>query len=57
MARAVSAQLRNTPIPAAELADSKRTIVANFALSLENPQAVLGYYMNSWLYALPADVI
>ena len=49
------AQLRNTPIPAAELSDSKRAIVASFALSLENPQAVLGYYMNSWLYGLPAD--
>jgi zinc protease len=49
------AQLRNTPIPAAELADSKRAIVAGFALSLENPQSVLGYYMNSWLYGLPAD--
>jgi len=49
------AQLRNTPIPAAELSDSKRAIVASFALSLENPQAVLGYYMNSWLFGLPAD--
>ena len=49
------AQMRDKPVPAAELADSKRAIVASFALSLENPQSVLGYYMNSWLYGLPAD--
>ena len=49
------AQMRDKPIPAAELADSKRAIVASFALSLENPQSVLNYYMNNWLYGLPAD--
>jgi len=42
-------------VPASELQDSKRAIVANFALSLENPQQVLGYYIDSWLYDLPAD--
>jgi zinc protease len=49
------AQMRDKPVPAAELADAKRAIVASFALSLESPQAVLGYYLNSWLYGLPAD--
>lgn len=49
------AELRDKPVPANELQDSKRAIVANFALSLENPQQVLGYYIDSWLYQLPAD--
>jgi zinc protease len=49
------AELRDKPVPASELQDSKRAIVANFALSLENPQQVLGYYIDSWLYQLPSD--
>ena len=39
------AQMRDKPVPAKELADSKRAIVASFALSLENPQSVLGNYI------------
>jgi zinc protease len=35
--------------------DMKRAIVAVFALSLENPSQVLGYYVQNWLYGLPAD--
>jgi zinc protease len=49
------AEMRDTPVPAAELADAKRALVASFALSLESPQQVLNYYVNSWLYGLPAD--
>jgi predicted Zn-dependent peptidase len=49
------AELREKPVPANELQDSKRAIVAGFALSLENPQQVLGYYIDNWLYGLPAD--
>lgn len=49
------AQLANTPVPAAELADAKRALVASFALSLENASQVLGYYIDSWQYNLPAD--
>jgi zinc protease len=49
------AELRDKPVPANELQDSKRAIVAGFALSLENPQQVLGYYIENWLYGLPAD--
>jgi len=49
------AELREKPIPEKELADSKRALVASFALSLENPSQVLGYYVDSWLYRLPAD--
>ena len=48
-------EMRNTPVPEAELADAKRAIVASFALSLENPQAVLNYYVQGWMYGLPAD--
>jgi zinc protease len=49
------AELREKPIPEKELADSKRAVVASFALSLENPQQVLGYYIDSWVYRLPPD--
>jgi predicted Zn-dependent peptidase len=49
------AEMRDKPVPADELADVKRAIVASFALSLENPQSVLGYYTERWLYGLPAD--
>ena len=47
--------MRDTPVPADELADAKRAIVAGFALSLESPQRMLGYYTESWTYGLPAD--
>jgi zinc protease len=49
------AELREKPIPAAEFADVKRAIVGSFALALENPQQVLGYYVDNWQYGLPAD--
>jgi zinc protease len=49
------AVLRDTPIPAAEFADVKRAIVGSFALALENPQQMLGYYIDNWVYGLPAD--
>jgi zinc protease len=49
------AELRDTPVPANELADAKRAIVGSFARDLENPQQVLNYYVDSWLYGLPAD--
>jgi zinc protease len=49
------ATLRETPIPAGEFADVKRAIVGSFALALENPQQVLGYYVENWVYGLPAD--
>ena len=35
--------------------DAKRAIVAGFALSLESPEQMLGYYVQNWLYNLPAD--
>jgi predicted Zn-dependent peptidase len=49
------AELRTTPIPEKELTDAKRALVASFALSLENPSQVLGYYLDSWMYRLAPD--
>jgi predicted Zn-dependent peptidase len=49
------AAMREKPVPANELEDSKRAIVASFALSLESPSQMLGYYVQSWQYGLPAD--
>lgn len=48
-------QIRDVTVPAKELADKKRSLVASFALSLENPQQVLNYYVTRWIYKLPAD--
>jgi len=49
------AEMRDKVVPENELMDAKRAIAAGFALSLENPQQVLGYYVQNWLYGLPAD--
>jgi zinc protease len=48
-------ELRDKPVPENELADAKRAIVGSFARDLESPQQVLGYYIDNWLYGLPAD--
>jgi zinc protease len=47
--------MRMTPVAEKELNDHKRAIVASFALSLESPEQLLGYYVQSWMYGLPAD--
>ena len=49
------ASMRSTPVPEKELNDHKRAIVAGFALSLEQPEQLLGYYVQNWMYNLPAD--
>lgn len=49
------AEMREKPVPASEFEDAKRAIQASFALSLENPAAILNYYIQSWTYGLPAD--
>jgi zinc protease len=49
------AEMRDKPVPDNELMDAKRAIVASFALSLEDPRQVLGYYVQNWLYGLPVD--
>lgn len=48
-------QIREVRVPTKELQDKKRSLVANFALSLESPQQVLNYYTTRWIYGLPAD--
>jgi zinc protease len=47
--------MRDTPVPAEELSNVKRAIVAGFARSLENPSAILNNYIDSYVYKLPAD--
>ena len=47
--------MRDSLVPANEFEDSKRALVASFALSLESPQRILGYHVESWQYHLPAD--
>lgn len=47
--------IRDTTVPAKELQDRKRALVASFALSLESPQQMLTYYVTRWIYKLPAD--
>ena len=48
-------EMRDKPVPPSEFEDVKRAIVAAFALSLENANAILNYYIQSWTYGLPAD--
>jgi zinc protease len=48
-------QMRETPVPAKELADTKKALIAGFALSLESPNAILQNYQDSYIYKLPAD--
>ncbi len=43
------------PVPAAELDEAKRALVASFALSLENASRMLSYATTSEIYGLPAD--
>jgi len=48
-------QIREVPVPASELADAKRSMIASFALSLESPAQLLGLAVTAWRYKLPAD--
>jgi zinc protease len=48
-------RLRDQPVPADELENAKRAIVGSFALSLEQPQALLQNIVTQKLYNLPAD--
>ena len=48
-------RLRAEPVPDKEFMDRKRSLVASFALSLETPAAILGNYVTSRRYNLPAD--
>ena len=48
-------RLRDQPVPAEELENAKRAIVGSFALSLEQPQALLQNIITQKLYNLPVD--
>jgi zinc protease len=48
-------RLRNDKVPAEELENAKRALVANYALTLENASRMLDYYITSWIYHLPPD--
>ncbi len=47
--------MREQAVPEKDLQIAKRSMVASFALSLESPQQILGYYTTRWLFRLPAD--
>ncbi|MDQ3069980.1 MAG: insulinase family protein [Acidobacteriota bacterium] len=49
------ARMRDEKVPAEDLETAKRAIVAAFALSLESPQAIMGYHLTRWRYKLPVD--
>jgi zinc protease len=48
-------RLRDEKVPAEELENAKRAIVGSFALSLDQPQALLQNIITQKLYNLPAD--
>jgi predicted Zn-dependent peptidase len=48
-------RLRTQPVPAEELENAKRSIIGSFALSLEQPQALLQNIVTQMIYNLPAD--
>lgn len=48
-------RIRDEKVPAGELEDNKRSIVARFALSLESPQQLLNYSSIRKIYGFPED--
>jgi zinc protease len=48
-------QAREVPIPAKEFADSKRSMIAAFALTLESPAALLNNAITRYRFNLPVD--
>lgn len=48
-------EIRDVPVPKEELDGAKRTLVASFALGLENPAGVLQRWMQQRDFNLPAD--
>jgi zinc protease len=49
------AEIRNVAVPKEELEGAKRTLVASFALGLENPAQVLQRWMQQREFGLPED--
>ncbi len=48
-------RMRDEKVPAAELDDARRSVVAGFALSLESADQLLGFAEEQKIYNLPAD--
>lgn len=48
-------RIREEKVPTAELEDAKRSIISNFALSLENPAGVINAWMQVKYYGLPEN--
>ncbi len=48
-------RIRDERVPASELEEAKRALVASFALSLEKPDELLGYAIVRKIYGFPAD--
>jgi zinc protease len=48
-------RIRDEKVPATELEEAKRAIVAGFALSLERPTELLGYAITRKIYGFPPD--
>lgn len=48
-------RIRTEDVPEAELDETKRALVANFALSLEQPTQLLSYAVTQKMFRLPAD--
>jgi zinc protease len=48
-------KMRDEPVPTAEFRDAQRSLTASFALSLENPAALLNLYIVRQLYKFPVD--
>jgi zinc protease len=48
-------EIRDVPVPKEELEGAKRTMVASFALGLENPASVLARWMQQREYGFPED--
>jgi zinc protease len=48
-------RIQTDPVPAQELDEARRAIIASFALSLENPQEVLNAWLTVQYFGLPKD--
>jgi len=48
-------RIQTDPVPPQELGEAERSIIASFALSLENPQEVLNAWLTVQYYGLPKD--
>ena len=48
-------RLRDVPVTDEELADARRSLIAQYALELESPAQLLDLSVSRWRYKLPAD--